>query len=511
MTKEPLLHLKNIYKEFPGVKALRGVDFSLERGKIVSLVGTNGAGKSTLSSIIAGIYSPDEGEICIEGRKVTIPNPKVAENLGIGIVHQEPTLVPNMTVAENLFLNKEITKNGIVLDTKEMKRQSDEILEFLGFHINADKRVEKLTLVEKEVVEIAKAMLLKPRVLILDEVTAPLNKDEVDHLFKIIKDLRKTGMGIIFIGHKLQEIIEISDSITVFRDGKNVGELLSSERLSEKEIIALMLGTQLNEELELGQSSPESKNENELLSLVGLIKRGIYEDINFTLYKGEIVGFAGLKGSGITELLQSLQGITTFDAGDMYVKGKPVKFKCPKDGIDSGLGMVTNDRQKEGLALSLDVKDNVAVSSLRFLTNKLKFIHTKTIKDKAEEYVKALSIKTPSINQEVQNLSGGNQQKIVIAKWLLRNLDIIIIDEPTRGVDVKAKNEIYKLLINEKNSGKSLLVASPEIRELLSICDKILVVINGKIVSEVHRNSKEFNEEDILNLIHSAHHHRPTG
>ncbi|PKM81202.1 MAG: sugar ABC transporter ATP-binding protein [Firmicutes bacterium HGW-Firmicutes-14] len=505
--QEPLLFLKNIHKQFPGVKALRGVDLTLEKGKIVSLVGTNGAGKSTLSNIIAGIYPPDSGEIFIEGKSVTISDPKVAEQLGVGIVHQEPTLALNMTVVENIFLNKELTRNRILLDLKKMKQESEKVLEFLGFQINVDKKVEELTLVEKEVVAIAQAMLVKPRILILDEVTAPLNKGEVDHLFKIIKDLRNNGMGIIFIGHKLQEIIEISDSIMVFRDGKNVGELIPSEKLSEKEVIALMLGVTLNEDLEAGEKASESEQREEVLNLINLSKQGLYENINFTLYKGEAVGFAGLKGSGITELFQSLQGIITFDDGEMYVKTRRVKFKNPKDGIDAGIGMVTNDRQKEGLALTLDVKENISVSSLKYLLNKLKLIDTKLLKDKAEKYVQALSIKTPSINQFVQNLSGGNQQKIVIAKWLLKNLDIILVDEPTRGVDVKAKNEIYKLLLNEKNNGKSLLVASPEIRELLNICDRILIVIGGRIVAEVHRNTKEFNEEDILSIIHSSHHY----
>jgi ABC-type sugar transport system ATPase subunit len=293
----------------------------------------------------------------------------------------------------------------------------------------------------------------------------------------------------------------------VFRDGKNVGELIPSEKLSEKEVIALMLGVTLNEDLEAGEKASESEQREEVLNLINLSKQGLYENINFTLYKGEAVGFAGLKGSGITELFQSLQGIITFDDGEMYVKTRRVKFKNPKDGIDAGIGMVTNDRQKEGLALTLDVKENISVSSLKYLLNKLKLIDTKLLKDKAEKYVQALSIKTPSINQFVQNLSGGNQQKIVIAKWLLKNLDIILVDEPTRGVDVKAKNEIYKLLLNEKNNGKSLLVASPEIRELLNICDRILIVIGGRIVAEVHRNTKEFNEEDILSIIHSSHHY----
>ena len=425
--QQPLLLLKGVYKEFPGVKALKGVNFTLEKGKIVSLVGTNGAGKSTLSSIIAGIYCPDQGQILIEGKDVTISNPKVAEELGIGIVHQEPTLVPTMTVVENIFLNNEIIRKGVILDLSRMKKESEEVLGFLGFHINVDKEVEELTLVEKEIVEIAKAMLLKPRILILDEVTAPLNKDEVDHLFKIIKDLRTSGMGIIFISHKIQEILEISDSIMVFRDGENVGELIVTEELSEKEVISLMLGVNLNEDIDATEKVPEFAKGDHLLKLVSLSRKGSFEDVSFTLEKGEIIGFAGLKGSGITELFQSLQGIIAFDNGEMYVKENRVKFKNPKDGINYGIGMITNDRQKEGLALGQDVKDNIVISSLDYLCNKFKIINSKKLKDNAQEYVKALSIKTPSLNQLVQNLSGGNQQKIVIAKWLLRNLDIILM------------------------------------------------------------------------------------
>jgi ribose transport system ATP-binding protein len=493
LKKEPLLELRKISKRFPGVNALKGVDFSIDGGEIVSLVGTNGAGKSTLSSIIAGIYTPDEGEILIEGKAVKILNPNIAEELGIGIVHQEPTLVPNMSVAANLFLNRERTKKGIFLDYDEMKKESEKILQFLGFTIDTEELVGNLTLVEKEIVEIAKAMLTSPRILILDEVTAPLNKEEVEHLFKIIRDLKNKGLAIIFIGHRIKEIIDISDRIVVLRDGANAGELSKSEvnrigDISEKEVIRMMLG-------EIGDADiqdycPDNKRyikDEVLLKVKNLSRKGSFKDINIELHSGEIVGLAGLKGSGITEFLNSLYGMLKTDSGEIYVKGSCVKIDNPAQAIAKGIGFITNDRQKEGLALIRDVKENITISSLEYLSGKLKMLKTATLKMRSKEYVKALEIKTPFLEQEVQYLSGGNQQKIVIAKWLLRGLDILLIDEPTRGVDVKAKSEIYKLLINQKKQGKGIIVSSPEIRELLNICDRILIVVSGSIVCEINR------------------------
>jgi ribose transport system ATP-binding protein len=502
--QEPLLFLKNIHKRFPGVEALKGVDITLREGEVVSLAGSNGAGKSTLSNIIAGIYAPDEGEIFIQGNSVKIANPNVAKRLGIGIVHQEPTLVPNMSVLENIFLNQELTKNGL-LDFKTMGAECEKIINMLGFSIDTNEKVEHLTLIEKEIVEIAKALLLDPKILILDEVTAPLNDDEVEHFFKIIEDIKSRGIGIVFIGHKIKEIIQIADSIVVFRDGKNVGELSTKDNICEDDIITLMLGENLQEiQDDLVDQKKETGANKEVLKTIKLTKNHVYEDIDLTVSEGEIVGFAGIKGSGITELFCSLQGIMGFDNGEVYVKGKRAKFRSPKDGMNAGIGMVTNDRQKEGLALDLNVKENITISSIKDLANRFRLVNNKKCGDSAKHYVESLSIKTPSINQLVHNLSGGNQQKIVIAKWFLKNLDIILIDEPTRGVDVGAKNEIYKILKQEKGIGKSILVTSPEIRELLIICDRIIIVVDGQIISEVQRNTEEFNEANILNVIHKT-------
>ncbi|MHB8064862.1 MAG: sugar ABC transporter ATP-binding protein [Ruminiclostridium sp.] len=503
--QQAFLELKKIYKSFPGVKALKGVDFHLNKGEIVSLIGTNGAGKSTLCSIVAGIYPHDAGEITLDGKSVKITSPKVAESLGIGIVHQEPTLVPQLTIVKNMFLGKELTKTNLILDFERMEKESRETIESLGFHLDIKRMVSSLTLVEREVVEIAKAMLLKPKILILDEVTAPLNFKEVEHLFAVIKDLKKQDLAIIFISHKIRETLQISDRVVVFRDGLNAAELEVTSELTERDIISPMLGETVNSDIEcVIDNYVEDDNKDALMDIKGLTREGIYKNISFTLHKGEIIGFAGLKGAGITEIFSSIQGIMSFNSGNISINGQPTGFKSPKDGINAGVGMVTNDRQKEGLALMLPVKDNIVISSLKMLKNKFNLMNKKKLNEAAIEFTEKLNIKTPTINQIAQNLSGGNQQKLVLAKWLLRNLNILLIDEPTRGVDVKAKSEIYKLLIKQKESGKGILVYSPETRELLNICDRILVAVNGQIIHEVKRTSGDFNEQHILEVIHSA-------
>jgi len=501
---QTLIELRNVSKSFPGVKALQGVHFTLFPGEIVSLCGANGAGKSTMSNIIAGVYSHDSGEIIIDNEIVKFTSPKVAESLGIGIVHQEPTLVPRMSIVENIFLGKEITKNSL-LDFAAMKKQAEETLASLGFTLDVDKKISTLELVEREAVEIAKAVMLKPRILILDEVTAPLNKVEVDLLFKLILDLKKQGIGIIFISHKLKECIEISDRIVVFRDGQNAAELTVTTDLMEKHIIVPMLGKNIDRDIEkVAEDNVEIEKREVLMQVKDFTKESNFTDINFTLHKGEIIGLAGLKGAGITEILMALQGAIPYDGGEVVVRGVKTKFKTPRDGISAGIGMVTNDRQKDGLALTLDVKSNMAIGSLKKLLTKFFFIDKVKLNNSAMEYVNKLNVKTPTLTQIVQNLSGGNQQKIVIAKWLLRNLGILLIDEPTRGVDVQTKSDIYKLLLQQKDEGKGILIFSLENRELLNICDRILIVVRGRIVDEIKRTSPKFNEPVILEIIHNT-------
>lgn len=506
MNKKNLLKLTGISKAFPGVQAVSEVDFSVNKGEVVSIVGQNGAGKSTLMNLVGGIHSPERGDIFIDGKKVRIPNPAIAEELGIGMVHQEPTLVPMLTVAANIFLNKEHVKKGFILNFKKMMQESNKILNTLGFTINSKRLVEEMPLVEREVVEIAKAMLLNPRILILDEVTASLGTDEVENLFELIQELKSKGMAIIFISHRLKEVIKISDRIVVLRDGEKVGELNEKNKVSEKEIINLILGNKVLEEEKKIEEDKRSEEiyiqEKPQLIVKNLSKNGYFKDVSFSLYGGEILGFAGLKGSGITEMMKAIYGILKKDYGDIYIGNKKVEVKRPKDAIKNGIGMVTNDRQKEGLALVRSVEENITISSLDHLASKFGFFKTNRLRKNATKFASALDIKIPSLKQEVLYLSGGNQQKVVISKWLLKNLDIIIVDEPTRGIDVKTKSDIHKLLVELKREGKGIIITSLEIPELLSICDRILVVVSGRIVIEVERLSNKFDEANIMEVMH---------
>lgn len=499
--------MKNISRAFPGVKAVNDVSFSVDKGEIVSLIGQNGAGKSTLVSIIGGIYTPNAGEIFIRGKKRKISDPAVSEQLGIGMVHQEPTLVPAMSVAANIFLNRETVKGKLFLNFSTMAEESKKIINYLGFDIDPEILVEELSLVEREVVEIAKAMLSKPRILILDEVTAPLGEDEANNLFKLIEELKAGGMAIVFISHRLKEVKLIADRIFVMRNGKKAGELAKSDNPSEKEIIALMLGKSVVEqEKEIIKREDASilacDTENPFLVVNNLSCGRHFSEINIELCRGEILGLAGLKGSGITEIFKTIFGLMRKDCGDILIDRQPVKIKHPKDAITNGIGMITNDRQQEGLALIRNLTENITVSSLSKYKNRVGFLQTRKMMQSTKKFIELLDIKTSSIKKEVMFLSGGNQQKVVISKWLLRDLQVILIDEPTRGVDVGAIGDIHSLLLDLKNEGKSIMITSPEITELLRICDRILVVSKGKITDEVPRISEKFNETYILENMH---------
>lgn len=503
MDNNAILYLKNISKNFPGIRALIDVNFSINKGEIVSLVGENGAGKSTLMRIIAGLLSPDEGEIYINGELVRISNAAIADKLKIGIVHQEPTLVPGMSVYANIFLGREITAKWGILDFKKMKKESMKILDTIGFKLNVNELVGNLSLVEKEVVEIAKAMLFNPKYLILDEVTAPLGVVEANHLFKLIMELKNKGLAIIFISHRLNEVIKLSDRVVVLRDGKVEGELDNKNRdIRERDLIDLMLGEKKFERVKKEEETNGLKIV--VLEARNFTRKPYFENISFKLHKGEILGFAGLKGSGITEMLRAIYALEGNDDGEIHFKEKKVKILDPKQALDNGIGMVTNDRQKEGLALERTVEENISISSLDFLANKWTFLKIPTIKKFAKNYMAKLEIKAKSYNQDVLNLSGGNQQKVVIAKLLLKGLDMIMFDEPTRGIDVNAKNEIYKILLELKKNDRGIIITSPEIPELLNICDRIIVVSMGKIVEEVNSYSDYFNENSILEMMHAV-------
>lgn len=501
MSTQYLLELRNITKKFPGVLALDRVNFHLKKGEIVSLMGANGAGKSTLSNIISGVEIPTEGEILVDGKKVSISDANIAEELGIEMVHQEPTLVANMTVTNNIFLNREL-KKGFILDMTKMREEVLRIFDLLGFRVDPDKKVIQLSLVEKTAVEIAKALLSRPRLLILDEVTAPLDDREVDRLFEVMRELKRQGIAMIFIDHKIQEIVRIVDRVSVLRDGKNAGELEGKE-VTERSIIDRMLGTDGKFVTAINDHANTTEAET-VLQVEKLTYKNYFHEVSFSLKKGEILGFAGLKGSGITELFKTIFGLLPGYMGKIVIHETEETCKKPQESIRHGIGLISNDRQKEGLALIRSVKENITISAIKNFRYKIGLINEKSQSKTAQQFIKMLQIKTPSDNQLVRNLSGGNQQKIVIAKWLAKNLEILMFDEPTRGVDIKAKNEIYKLIIEQKQQGKAVMVTSPEIPELMRICDRILIVVQGKIVDIVEKNENAFAENIILEKINGG-------
>lgn len=503
MIGKKLLSMQDIKKGFNGVPVLKGINFEVDYGENVAIIGSNGAGKSTLMNILAGVHHADGGEIYFEGKKVDIHDPNVAERLRIGMVHQEPSLCENMKVYENIFLNRELRTSYGMLDRNRMRAESRKVMESLGFEIEVEKKVQDINLVSKVIVSIAKAMLMEPKLLILDEVTAALNQKEVEHLFEIICGLREKGLGIIFISHKIREIVQICDRVVVLRDGVEAGVFdKKTDILNEKDIINLMLGEKVWKG-EYFQREMSDYGHEVLLSLRGLSRHGMYQDISMDIHENEIVGLAGLKGSGITELMYSMFGIMQYDEGRLEMKGEVLRAACPQDAIKRGVCMITNDRQREGLAMGLGIETNVLIAALDKVRGNNGLLDRRISEKTAREYIEMLQVKTTGPSQQVQFLSGGNQQKVVVAKWLLRDSRVILIDEPTRGIDIKAKNEIYNLLIKEKSKNKGIVIYSPETRELLNVCNRIIIINRGKIIAEVSRSDPDFTEKGILEIMHS--------
>jgi len=497
METPPLLQLTHITKSFRGIVALKDMDLQLNEGEVISLVGENGAGKSTLMSIIGGVYTPEKGEIFIKGESVRIENPGVARKHGIGYVHQEPTLAPNMTGTENLFLGQEQTYSWIMADSKSMHLRAREILEEIGISFDPQKMVSEMTMAEKEAVAISKAMLQRPKILILDEVTAPLDQVGVRRLFKIIRKLKRSGIGIIYITHRLRETFEISDKIFVLRDGKKVG-IRNPKETSQEEIIKMMVG----EEGISNANDDEriSKEGRELLRCEGLSHEKSFRNINMRLRANEIIGIAGLKGAGRSRFARALFGLLKVDGGAIHVDGQKVEIKNPLQAMNAGIGYIPGDRQHEGVALIRNVGENLSITTLGFFSYFLGVLKLEVITKRARQMVRNLNVKPPSLKKAVANLSGGNQQKVMIGKWLERDLPILVFDEPTRGVDVKSKAEIHRLLGRLKNQGKGIIVISSDLPELISVSDRILVMNQGSITTECSYN--ESTEEHILQCLH---------
>ncbi|KAE9819724.1 sugar ABC transporter ATP-binding protein [Escherichia coli] len=490
---ETFLQMKHITKRFPGVLALNDVQFTLRRGEVHALLGENGAGKSTLMKILSGVYQPDEGEIIFEDKPVSFSDPLSAQNVGITIIHQEFNLFPELTVEENIFIGREFCKkNRWRLDEKQQRQATIEILQKLNLAIKPDTLVADLTVAQQQMVEIAKAISVNARILIMDEPTAALTETEIESLFRVTRLLKEQGTGIVYISHRLEELALIADRATVMRDGQYISTV-DYECVKISDLIAMMVGR------DLGNIYPRREALQQripVLEVNGLTRKGVLNDINFTLYRGEILGFAGLMGAGRTELARAIFGADSIDSGTLKLNGKETVIKDISDAIQQGISYLTEDRKKEGLALNLSVERNIMLGNYPEYSDRFGNIDSRRCQQTSEEQVKALRIKTPNLEQAALNLSGGNQQKIIIARWVCKDTDILIFDEPTRDIDVGAKLEIYELMNRLVAKGKSIIMISSELPEVLGMCDRILVMRSGRITGEL--SAKEATQEKIM-------------
>lgn len=490
---ETFLQMKHITKRFPGVLALNDVQFSLRRGEVHALLGENGAGKSTLMKILSGVYQPDEGEIIFEDKPVSFSDPLSAQNVGITIIHQEFNLFPELTVEENIFIGREFCKkNRWRLDEKQQRQATIEILQKLNLAIKPDTLVADLTVAQQQMVEIAKAISVNARILIMDEPTAALTETEIESLFRVTRLLKEQGTGIVYISHRLEELALIADRATVMRDGQYISTV-DYECVKISDLIAMMVGR------DLGNIYPRREALQQripVLEVNGLTRKGVLNDINFTLYRGEILGFAGLMGAGRTELARAIFGADSIDSGTLKLNGKETVIKDISEAIQQGISYLTEDRKKEGLALNLSVERNIMLGNYPEYSDRFGNVDSRRCQQTSEEQVKALRIKTPNLEQAALNLSGGNQQKIIIARWVCKDTDILIFDEPTRGIDVGAKLEIYELMNRLVAKGKSIIMISSELPEVLGMCDRILVMRSGRITGEL--SAKEATQEKIM-------------
>ncbi|QZY55627.1 sugar ABC transporter ATP-binding protein [Crassaminicella profunda] len=492
MDKEYILELENITKEFPGVLALDNVQLRVRKGSVHSLMGENGAGKSTLMKAIIGIHQPTKGTIKWKGQPVKIQGTNHALDLGISMIHQELSPIPYMTVSENIFLGREpVNKFGIV-DQKKMDQDTEELLKGLGIDIDPRTQMVNLSIANTQMVEIAKAISYNSDLIIMDEPTSAITEKEVDNLFKIINKLKSEGVAIIYISHKMDEIFKISDDITIFRDGKYIATE-PAENLDNDKLVQLMVGRELKqvfhkEEAEIGDVILEVKN---------LTREGYFKDVSFEVRRGEILGIAGLMGSGRTEVMESVFGVTHKDAGEIFINGKKVEINIPEDAIKHKMALLTEDRKLTGLYLMLSVQDNMIVANIDAYKKGM-FLDFKKIDEACIEGIEKLSVKTPSKEQLIGNLSGGNQQKVLIARWLLTQPDILILDEPTRGIDVGAKAEIHKLMSKLAGEGKAVIMISSELPEVLGMSDRIMVMHEGRKTGELMRG--DATQENIMYL-----------
>lgn len=476
-----IVEMEHINKSFPGVQALDDVSFRLKAGEVLALLGENGAGKSTLMKVLSGVYSRDSGSMRIFGQEIDEMTPRKARELGVAIIHQELNMCSHLTVAQNIFLGREKTRNG-VLSEKEMQRQAKEFLDRINVDISPDTIVGDLPVSKQQMVEICKALSQNARILIMDEPTSALTSKEITDLFAIIKKLRDGGCGIVYISHRMEELPYIADRVTVMRDGKYVASMNFADT-SIEQIIASMVGHEIKEQY----PHVDCKRGEKIFEVRHLNAGRLVRDINFELYQGEIVGMAGLMGAGRTETTRAIFGIDFKESGQIFLDGKEVGIRRPIDAIQAGIVLAPEDRKKDGLCTRLSVKENISLPNLDLLSDHLGVVRSKKEKEMAEQAVKDLSIKVPDLKVDAATLSGGNQQKVVVGKWLARRSRVVIFDEPTRGIDVAAKVEIYHLMNRLKEQGIGVLFVSSEMPEVMGMSDRILVMCDGRITGTFAR------------------------
>lgn len=490
-----LLEVSNVSKTFPGVKALDSMRLDVRRGEVLALIGENGAGKSTLMKVLSGIVTPDSGELSLFGGPYQPRNPKHAQELGVGIIHQELNLMPDLSIARNIYIGNEPRKFGMI-NERRINEGASRALERVGLDLDPRVKVENLSVAQQQMVEIAKALTHNSRLLILDEPTAALNDEEVENLHNIIRKFVTEETGAIYISHRMDELKAISNRITVIRDGEYINTV-DTQEATLPEVITMMVGRDIAQEQRSAINSERTTeiSRKPMLSVKGLSTSALLKDISFEVHSGEILGFAGLMGAGRTEVARAIVGADPMSAGTVSVNGKPVHITNTATATRHGIGYLSEDRKKFGLMLEQSVRDNIVLTSLA-ANSRLGYLPDKKLAEIAQGYVKQLRIKTPSVNQLARNLSGGNQQKVVIAKWLMRDCDILIFDEPTRGIDVGAKEEIYTLLDDLAAAGKSIIMISSELPEVLRMSDRIMVMSEGRITGELSRN--EATQESIM-------------
>ncbi len=489
MTNTTFFEIRGVSKEFPGVKALDNVSFSVQTGEIRALVGENGAGKSTLMKILNGNYKKDAGEILIDGEVVNITDPQVAGSLGITIIFQELNSVEELSIAENIFAGR-LAEKGRLVNWKELNQKARELLQQIGFDIDPRTLVGSLTVAEKQMVEIAKALSRNSRIILMDEPSATLTKKELDALFGIIRDLKAKGIAVIYISHRMEEIFEICETVTVMRDGQIIGTR-DVDKVSSKELVEMMVGRELDSafpsrNVEIGE---------EVLRVENLCRKDRKQDVSFSLHKGEVLGIAGLVGAGRTEIMRAVFGVDYINAMNVYIHGRKVKIKTPAQAQKYGVAFLTEDRKSEGLTLDFTVKSNIVAANLPKI-RKGGFTNKKLENEIADEYIEKTKIKTPHRNQKVGNLSGGNQQKVVVSKWLNAAPEILIMDEPTRGIDVGAKREIYEIINELVAQGKAVILISSELPEVLGMSDRVLVMKDDAIVATL--TGEEINAVEVM-------------